>query len=456
MLKNAAWFETLKTTIEHYLTHSSIPGYKYLNGKFKFGRYIWYMVHMLSLAFTFFMINYTWTNFMVSPTVTTLESFSYPLNGIPMPGISVCNINKISKARAEKSAKSGRPSEEIFANISLLGRLYEYRLPFTPDDLIHFQDFLDQYDGDSDGFFNVYDCLKELSIPCTELLMNCLWQERDRNCSHLFVTELTMEGHCCVFNYLSQKSTTSISPIINENHNRSVTFGQNGHLSFKIFANTSDFLYKTLNTEAIAKRDCIFRDEILTVFGNYSYSDCIMDCKIKSIVALCQCIPFNYKNVFQNNPYYQCTLADLHCLDGHAGKWKTMYPTNYHGDSLEREKQDSLSCKSCYPACSDTLYDVSSDSAEIFINGEKAGNFSVVHVVLEKSVGPLNKQDVFFYWYDMIGIFGGICSLTMGLNFMSLFEIIYFFIWIFTNKNVVKKLENVETSETMGEIDEIN
>ncbi|XP_074034280.1 sodium channel protein Nach isoform X3 [Leptinotarsa decemlineata] len=423
-------------------------------------RYVWYLVHILTLTFTTILIKHTWEKFMDNPTVTTLDSFSYDLKEVPMPGISVCNVNKISKSRAQKyarelSGKSGEPVEEIFNNISLLGRLYEYSLPTSSSDSpINFQNFLDKYDSGIEGFFNTYKVLKEISTPCSELLTKCQWQEEDIECHELFVSELTAEGHCCVFNYLFQKNEDNIPEIIKSNDYQAMKFGMYGHLTFIVTANISDFYYTTLNTEASAKRDCIFRDELSTVFGDYSYSDCIMDCKIRSIEAMCGCIPFNYMSIFRGKFCDQCTLADLPCLNRHAIKWKMMYPVDYHGNVLEREKQNSILCRKCYPACMDTLYGISSDSIDILDNGTQVRNFSVVHVLMEKPVGSLNKQDVYFYWYDIIGLFGGICSLTMGLNFISLLEMIYFFLCIFEKKNIEKnrRHQNVEPFEEVREM----
>lgn len=54
----------------------------------------------------------------------------------------------------------------------------------------------------------------QLQPTCEELLTECKWQGRFKNCSDLFVTELTMDGYCCVFNYVSQRSTVKISPVV--------------------------------------------------------------------------------------------------------------------------------------------------------------------------------------------------------------------------------------------------
>ncbi|KAJ8954642.1 hypothetical protein NQ314_007041 [Rhamnusium bicolor] len=110
-----------------------------------------------------------------------------------------------------RSNVSGKPKDEIFEKIKLLGRLYDYTMVEDRDAPFEFQSFLDKYDSDR----NTHDRIEMLKRPCHELLSDCSCQSQKRNCSDLFVTELTMEGHCCVFNYISQ-STSSLSEILYE------------------------------------------------------------------------------------------------------------------------------------------------------------------------------------------------------------------------------------------------
>lgn len=58
-----------------------------------------------------------------------------------------------------------------------------------------------------------------------------------------------------------------------------------------------------------------------TAFGErYSFSDCILSCRIDSIIALCKCIPYQYINsVKLKRKVPQCTLNDLLCLAKYQG-----------------------------------------------------------------------------------------------------------------------------------------
>jgi amiloride-sensitive sodium channel len=69
----------------------------------------------------------------------------------------------------------------------------------------------------------------------------------------------------------------------------------------------------------VDKRNCLFQVEQLTQFGVYSQSDCFVDCRIKSMMTLCECIPFT---IPLSDDRTVCTLRDLPCLD----KYKSACP----------------------------------------------------------------------------------------------------------------------------------
>lgn len=100
-----------------------------------------------------------------------------------------------------------------------------------------------------------------------------------------------------------------------------------------------------------------------------------------------------------------------------------MYPYDYKESELSREMYDSLFCGHCVPTCSDTLYNVKHDYHDLdskkingwsffkkkklisftyFISFSSALNYSIVHIFFEKSTVDLYKQDVMYYWYEII------------------------------------------------------
>lgn len=98
----------------------------------------------------------------------------------------------------------------------------------------------------------------------------------------------------------------------------------------KVTTRLTEFLLKlafTYKTFVYFQRNCVFESEINTIFGGYSFSDCVMDCRIKSIVALCKCIPFSLNMLFDGmEDVPQCNLADLRCLSKYKGIPKYVTP----------------------------------------------------------------------------------------------------------------------------------
>ncbi len=46
-----------------------------------------------------------------------------------------------------------------------------------------------------------YDQLmRSLSPNCDDMIIYCLWEDTEENCSKLFETEATDDGYCCSFN----------------------------------------------------------------------------------------------------------------------------------------------------------------------------------------------------------------------------------------------------------------
>lgn len=57
---------------------------------------------------------------------------------------------------------------------------------------------------------------------------------------------------------------------------------------------TSFFSTDIIEKFSVNQRNCIFAEEIRTSGTTYTYSDCIVDCKINDVLELCNCRPFYY------------------------------------------------------------------------------------------------------------------------------------------------------------------
>lgn len=81
----------------------------------------------------------------------------------------------------------------------------------------------------------------------------------------------------------------------------------------------------TLKSESSVKdyttkqRSCLFTDELYSQFGGrYSFSECLLKCKVRSIAALCKCVPFQFPMNFGTEnagSVVKCTLQHITCLN---------------------------------------------------------------------------------------------------------------------------------------------
>lgn len=68
----------------------------------------------------------------------------------------------------------------------------------------------------------------------------------------------------------------------------------------------------------------MFKDERKEEYhGRYTYTECLVKCKIKSIIDLCGCVPFfmpiNHVDIVKNSTL-RCTLAHVPCLNKYRSK----------------------------------------------------------------------------------------------------------------------------------------
>lgn len=76
---------------------------------------------------------------------------------------------------------------------------------------------------------------------------------------------------------------------------------------------------------------------------------------------------------------------------------------------------------------------------------------SIVHINYKQYRFPQFQQTVVYMWFDLFGIFGGLCGLTFGGSIISVIELIYFgtgrfgaqFTWkIFAMRRTTKSIES--------------
>lgn len=168
-----------------------------------FFRNLWKLIQIATAILLIYLTVHAWEKFMRTPVITTLESTEYPITDVNFPGVSICNVNKVDRKRAEALAKR-LEDQNLTESLRLLGTLYDYSAAKAKESsLIELEAILDKHLGDNiTERFDPYEILKELTTPCGEMLSKCFWGGDEYSCMDLFVTETTMEGFCCLFNYV--------------------------------------------------------------------------------------------------------------------------------------------------------------------------------------------------------------------------------------------------------------
>ncbi|KAL6264439.1 hypothetical protein P5V15_004548 [Pogonomyrmex californicus] len=403
-----------------------------------------------------------------------------------------------------------RSLKEILDLLSELGDLYIANFDRDSSNDMELDQLLMKY---YKGSYNIIEIMKNLSPNCSAMLLKCKLHGTSRNCSTLFEFRRTQDGYCCVFNYMRESDDIPIidlSDIITEtNYMHKVTdLGIDRGLTVVMEPFVEDYFYSIMPiqgwkiivfnptdypdmtsggvTEVFAmpltetyidvtptvffstniikgftkeKRNCLFETETDTQFNGaiYTYSDCIVNCKIQHIQKICGCRPFIYpRRGIEENSWRICTTLDLHCLAKHKSLWMTIYPHESLEDIYIKEK--ALHCHNCYPACDDVKYEVLSWKSYMSAGGYNTNllwDFNVtdqgiLHVFFSKYGTIRLKQDVASYWYDLMSDIGGICGVFIGFSFITAVELLYFFALMF--RDLIYKKSVLDEDDRKDEI----
>ncbi|KAK4879502.1 hypothetical protein RN001_007648 [Aquatica leii] len=433
---------------------------------------IWYTINVVLGIMSVIMICEISLEIYKTPIEIVMQSFTHPICNFSFPAVAICNTNKFSKKRithyaSEISVKSNVSLENVIRYLSALGDLHD-NVYDKNKNYAYIQTLIEKFGSNNFSTNTLFYILNILSTPCDELLINCVWKQQIHKCSKIFQWRFLDLGFCCVFNY-HRKSFYNTFQVKDE---RQCISGWEEGLQVTIYNDVDDYFYnptfelgatvqifnpadypditsgnlllqllqvgtiaffsleprKFYSVDEIRKypvhlRNCMFHDERLTVFGNYSYSNCLVECRMASIFALCECIPFFMP--YERN--HSCTLSNIRCLSKYQDKWRNLYPFGFHSDELDKEKENSLDCEYCYSDCTTVNYHLRFSSVPFNAHHKdimKLNRYNVIHVYYERSRAKLYKQDVVYYWYEAISNLGGIVGIFLGFSFISVIEML--------------------------------
>ncbi|XP_015608259.1 sodium channel protein Nach isoform X2 [Cephus cinctus] len=486
LIKNQCTNVLLKH-IKIYLHNCSLVGCKYLAEPRRpwTERIFWIIVHVISIYLLGHTVYTIYGQYLQSPIVTTLDTHYYPSYNLQFPGVAVCSINRISREAATRLArnifvanKSKIKEETILDMIWSLGDVYStvYDVASEPVDI---DKLLRKYYG---GPYDMSSIMKDLTPRCEDIFVSCKFDSRSQDCSEIFDFLETQDGFCCTFNYIRNRNYKRSSEANKPDKIHHInSLGAAGGLSVILKPLLRDYFFPILplqgwkvtifnpndypdNTSGgvtdvlisplmeaflqmdaiffhstdgirnfpIRKRKCVFDDET-DVYRGYTYSDCIVNCRVKDIWKTCGCRPFFYPESTIKGTSRICDMTDIECLHKNKAKWWSPLPNELKAGANITE---SFVCDECYPTCNDVRYQVSTSCLQLktgLYHVADRFNFtvedeSIVHVYFTKYGTLKLKQDLAYYWYELLSNIGGICGVFIGFSLISVPEIIYFLI----------------------------
>uniref|UniRef100_A0A182N7Q3 Uncharacterized protein n=1 Tax=Anopheles dirus TaxID=7168 RepID=A0A182N7Q3_9DIPT len=443
---------TVVQTFWIFCENSSLHGLRYIGRSRTLRanvllRFAWSVIAVVSVGFTLMLANSAWDQFRSNPTLTTIETTSYPVSLIAFPSVTLCNINKIHSMKAEeltiKLVELGIDVNDTTDILYTLPRLNDYQ-PIEQR-LLSLEDLLlsKGYTAERLAF--------DVAPPCETMIVHCFWLMQPVQCGQMFRRTKIFAGYCCSFN-----ADVFLEPIFSRSANHSVPsesihvtgigkgeglsvmldVGENYYMAsnrfsygIEVFVHRSfdfpDFSdYTTivergketdvsvlptivsaspsLRSVPLAIRGCAFDDE-----GNrstsvpYTYSNCMNECEQRYIASVCKCIPL-FKQTVELQALLEvsvCGFRDLACL-------------------LDLKQRVSFTSEQI------------SEMSNAAFKRTPPINFSaygVLHVHFRSTNCLKYRREPFVTWQTLVATFGGIFGLCMGGSILSLVELLYHF-----------------------------
>ncbi|XP_024941934.1 pickpocket protein 28 isoform X2 [Cephus cinctus] len=188
-----------KLDFRNYCENTSLHGFRYIimSKSSICEKLIWLVICCSGFAFSVFMMLRVWQRFLITPTVTTIDTTTSPIWNLPFPAVTICNFNKVYQPHAEVLAnelmKYGFNQTEIdnfFISLPKLIRSEDVANDYAPvmRTLAHLN-------------IPTEELMLKLMQPCSKLLVRCAWLGQIYDCKKLFKTAKSIEGYCCSFNY---------------------------------------------------------------------------------------------------------------------------------------------------------------------------------------------------------------------------------------------------------------
>ncbi|KAJ1522559.1 hypothetical protein ONE63_001745 [Megalurothrips usitatus] len=337
----------IRQTASEFSENTSIHGVRYIteNGRRWIERFLWIATEVVCVGCAVYMLMYFLTKFNTNPTMTRVESYFHDVANVPFPAITLCNVNRIFRSKAQHLVDSLNIPEgfqvarqDIINLVPLLGQLLAVsELGTGVTGRSRLERLLKYNNLSSEAVF------EELGQPCLEMIERCSWEGREVNCSTIFTRTMTYLGYCCSFN--SQRDfSLPPSPSDTKQTTNTAFFGYPLGLTVLLNPRTEDYFWgpfasagvvcmvhdsNEIATERAAqamvsiereslvqvlpslrngtaalrdvspeRRRCLFENENPnSETAEYSHEDCTLECEAEKIWKMCACRPMSLPRV---------------------------------------------------------------------------------------------------------------------------------------------------------------
>ncbi|KFB51116.1 AGAP006704-PA-like protein [Anopheles sinensis] len=465
--------ETVRYVARNFCENTSLHGLRYVYGgertehpNGRMLRTMWLMVCLVSIGFTMVMGAIAWTRFRTTPTITTIETMTYPIWNIHFPGVTVCNINKVDKRKAkvivDRLVREFGLSE-VNATGLLVAQASLINFEQTNLSFIELEAVLGQMG------WNPNRLLLELSQPCSELIKVCYWLGSEVPCAQVIHRTKTDNGFCCSYNV-----DQAMQPLVARRNGDSTDQGAHHgpyrpqrlsgagrHVGLSLlidiepdtymaptksfygaeiyvhdsmdFPSDADFEHvaqpgwdvvmsviplpiessSTMRQVPEEMRKCFLPEESSEKqHAEMNLNVCLAQCRLRTILKLCNCVPFYY--------------ADLRYF-------YSLRPDSQSEADLT-DVEFGMDCD-CMPPCSVLNYNVETITSQRLskefvssqFGGRNVSQYATLNVHFKDIYCVKYKRDAYMTWDSLVATFGGIFGLCMGGSVLSLVEMLYYF-----------------------------
>nr|XP_017101236.2 pickpocket protein 28 [Drosophila bipectinata] len=421
----------------------------------------------------------------ITPVIIGISSHMTPINSIPFPAITICNMNQAKKSKVEHLVPGS-------VGYAMLQKTCYRETNYTS--YINLQ-------HKNETFPNF---IVNISEKCEDLIVSCMFHQQKIPCTDIFREIFVDEGLCCIFNllhpyylykfrspyirdYTSLERFSDIAvdwdpmsgypkrlpssyyprPGVGAGSSMGLQIILNGHVNDYYCSSTNGHGFKLLLYNPIdqprlkesglpvmigrqttfriiarsfeaspnirhiqrSKRQCIFSDEQeLLFYRYYTRRNCESECDALFFLRLCDCIPYYLPLVYPNASV--CDVDRFQCLN-----------------NAEQEVFDdeSSQCKElCLPSCHDLIFfpdsfttpfgkntfRIQSDYLKNLSNQYIRENLAVVNFFHTENYFRSSVRTSYTGSTEYMAQTGGLMSLMIGFSVIFIAEIIYILLFI--------------------------